>query len=251
MPKDLRNAIAGHWPDGEPIAFGQTRETPSPGPVGVLGKLLEVAYLDHEGTFRVQRFGEPGLPDLVWSDRYKSCFAFPHLDILGSCVPLDYIDVEGRLVDVRRRHPLESPRQLAANQGFVSATGAELEPTRHAARHREPGRGVKPPTVSASDVDEAVAIAERWHQRDAQCFRRLETPDMPVFVIGMMDTIVYRSDKWGEPNPHPDLAGSQEYVHQDEYGVVLEMSHVAKGRAPDAVVVHGGKLDAWKEGLVY
>ena len=209
--------IAGHWPDGTPIKFGEKRRLPEAEAVGILGKLLELTFLSSDGRFMVQRFDEPGLPDLCWNDELKACLAFPLMDIPSFCTPIDMVAEDG---------------------------------------YRRANRSV---SVDMRALKQGIEVAERWHQREADCFYNVDPPRVSVEVVGLMDTIVYRSDKWGdgdEPiwqgdaprNPHPDLEGSREYVHQDEYGVVLEES---SGWPPEAIVVHGGRLDAWKEGLVY
>ena len=208
--------VAGHWPDGKQIKFGEKRALPRAAGVGILGKLLELTFLSPDGRFMVQRFEEPGLPDLCWNDGLKACLSFPLLDIPNFCTPIDMISEDG----YRRSN----------RSGF-----------------------------DMQGLQEGIEVVERWHQREADCFFRVDPPKVKVQVVGLMDTIVYRSDKWGngdEPvwqgdlprNPHPDLEGSREYVHQDEYGVVLEES---SGWPPEAIVIHGGRLDAWKEGLVY
>jgi hypothetical protein len=202
-----------------PILFGSQRLAPQPGQVGKLGKLLEITFIDPAGRFRVQRFDEPGLPDLLWNDDLRALFAYPAMDPSTHCIPLEHVDAR------------------AANRysGFRN-------------------RGRVPDHLS-----DGVEIVERWHQRPARCYEVIDPPDEVVTVIGMADTVVYRSDKWephGEPtwneagkfNDHPDLEGSQEYVHQYDIGVVLEES---TGYPPETVVMHGGKLEAWKEGLVY
>jgi hypothetical protein len=63
------------------------------------------------------------------------------------------------------------------------------------------------------------------------------------------DTIVYRSDKFdGKRNPHPDLKGASEYVHQFDEDVFVEGSETTP---PDAILVSGGKIDVKPGGIVH
>lgn len=88
----------------------------------------------------------------------------------------------------------------------------------------------------------------RWAQRDAACERVFEVPEVDVQMIGALDTIIYRSDKWHDRNPDPDLSDSQEYIHQVGDGVGLWQS---AGAPPDAIVITGGCLDVEERGIIH
>lgn len=201
-----------------PIRFGQ-RTTFRSGPVvGEFGRMLEFSYLDHNADFRVARFSEPGLPEFLWDDDQKCVLALPGLDLPAICAPIPSRSVSERL------------------RGLVGG-GDHLQ------------RG--------------VALVEKFQQRPANCF--YDTPDFSTAMscVGTMDAVVYRSDKWGgheapvfadhPRNPDPELRGSREYLHQDQFGVVLEQSRdkVPGTSVPAVSVVRGARLDAYKEGLVY
>ena len=101
----------------------------------------------------------------------------------------------------------------------------------------------KPDPWSSSAVE-----FKRWAQRDAQCERVFDVPDADVQLVGNMDTLIYRSDKWHDKNPDPAVSGSQEYIHQLGDGVGLWQS---PGNPPDAIVMTGGCLDMEERGLIH
>jgi hypothetical protein len=89
---------------------------------------------------------------------------------------------------------------------------------------------------------------KRWAQREPQCERVLDVPEVDVQLLGNLDTIIYRSDKWHDRNPDPSVAGSQEYIHQVGDGVGLWQS---AGNPPAAIVMTGGCLDVEERGIIH
>lgn len=182
--------VVGETAKGQVVHLNSPpEEIPSPGQTTVLGKLVELAWIDGAGRLQVLRFTEPGLPDLVWNEELKTLMAFPGIG-MSACLP---------------------PGQYPA----------------------------------------ASKMLKRWAQRDAQCAREGGIPPYQVAPVGAADTIVYRSDKWHERNPHPDLKGSQEYLHMFGPGVFAEAAHANQGASPPAVLVQGGKLDVEERGIIH
>lgn len=89
---------------------------------------------------------------------------------------------------------------------------------------------------------------KRWAQRDAECAREIDVPEVDVQLLGNLDTLIYRSDKWHDRNPDPAVAGSQEYIHQVGDGVGLWQS---PGNPPEAIVITGGCLDVEERGIIH
>jgi len=211
--------IAGLEPNlVTPIYFDQPGVFHSGPVVGEFGRLLEFSYLDQDANFRVARFREPGLPDFLWDDQQKCVLSLPGLNVDNQCTPVPERGVGARL------------------RGLVGAD---------------------------SVLERGAALVEKFMQRPPRCFYEAPKFSLDTVCVGMMDAVVYRSDKWGEleqpvyadhpRNPHPELQGSREYLHQDQFGVVLEQSleTIGGSKVPALSVVRGGRLDAYKEGLVY
>lgn len=91
-------------------------------------------------------------------------------------------------------------------------------------------------------------VFKTWSQRDPQCQRVVDVPEVDLQLIGNLDTIVYRDDKWHDYNPDPAKTGSQEYIHQFGDGVGLWQS---PGDPPGAIVMTGGCLELDPRGLIH
>lgn len=102
------------------------------------------------------------------------------------------------------------------------------------------------PYLEGKDLKKAAKVYRTWHQRAAECHQVARHPEVPVYVVGSGDTVVYRSDKWGPRNKHPELRGSKEYLHQFDEGVF-----VATDPDIEAVIVEGNKLDVHPGGIVH
>jgi hypothetical protein len=100
-----------------------------------------------------------------------------------------------------------------------------------------------------SEIERENKMYRRWHKRPASKVEIVGAPPTEVLVNGAADAIVYRSDKWDEPNPDPDLVGSPEYLHQHDLGVF--MSRNPGTATPKLIVVQGGKLDALTAGIIH
>lgn len=176
---------------GEKVYFGEAAEPiEGPGKTTQLGKFLEVAWIDENGVLHVQRFKEPGLPDLVWNDRTKTLMAFPTTEVPDVCTP----NLEGL------------------------------------------GR-------------EAKMLSEWAEGRKAKCQVPMRVDNYLVMPVGVADTLVYRSDKFdGKRNPHPDLKGAKEYVHQFDDDVFIEETG---SKPPDAILISGGRLDVERRGIIH
>lgn len=96
--------------------------------------------------------------------------------------------------------------------------------------------------------DRAAKVYQRWHNRPPGSQEIHNPPTYRVRVIGAVDCVTYRSDKWGEANTKNDLDGSPEYLHQDDLGVFIEVDRFPN---PNLIVIQGGRLDALKEGLIH
>jgi hypothetical protein len=96
--------------------------------------------------------------------------------------------------------------------------------------------------------DEAVKVYKRWHKRPPGSQEIHAVPTYRVGVIGSVDCVTYRSDKWDKPNLNPELQGSPEYLHQDDIGVFVEVDRLPN---PNLIVIQGGRLDALTEGLIH
>jgi len=183
----MRNPGRAGWIDNGPVQWKDSQVIDDPGKVTVIGKLMEVTYLSANMTFDVEKFKEPGLPDLIWDDKHKRILCYPTLP-------------KGTFHD------------------------------------------------DVSKVADENKMYKRWHKRDAGAYEVVKAKSIEVLVIGAADAIVYRSDKWDEPNPDPDLAGSPEYLHQHDLGVFTSRN---PGSATNLLVVQGAKLDALTAGIIH
>lgn len=105
---------------------------------------------------------------------------------------------------------------------------------------------VRQPIQNSSQA--AAKIYKTWHQRKATSQTPVKFPEYDLLVVGVVDTVVYRSDKWHEPNPDSYVQGSPEYLHQVDGGVFLSLE---PREHPRAVLVRGGNLDVEEGGIVY
>lgn len=94
----------------------------------------------------------------------------------------------------------------------------------------------------------AAEVYQQWAQRPAECAHIVDVPEVDVQLVGNLDTIVYRDDKWHDRNPDPHKQGSQEYIHQFGDGVGIWSS---EGTTPEAVVMTGGCLELDPRGLIH
>jgi hypothetical protein len=212
-------------PDGDPVAGvyqGQQllmdEDTPFPPPkkTAMLCKLLELTWIDESGVLNVQRFQEPGLPDVFWNRHTKILYAFP-----GN----------------------ESIAQVCATKGAPRRTSIVPRILRN----------LFSPTSEPDDVfvglEDEAEMYEIWADRPPRCRYKVEIDEQPVVSLGAADTIVYRSDKWqDEPNPDPDKRGSQEYLHQFGLDVALQET---PEEPPSSIVIRGGKLDVLEGGIAH
>lgn len=96
---------------------------------------------------------------------------------------------------------------------------------------------------------EAKMIGVWAKGRKAKCKVPVKVDNFLVVPVGVADTLVYRSDKFdGKRNPHPDLRGAKEYVHQFDDDVFVEESG---GKPPEAILISGGRLDVEPGGIVH
>lgn len=208
--------IAGTY-RGEVIHVGQTRPLPEPGKTAGLCKLLELTWIAHDGTLQVQRFQEPGLPEVFWNKKTQILYVFPMLE-LG----------EGVCKVPKERGGSRILRNLLA-----------------------PFQGNDDTFIGLEDQ---VKMYRLWAKRDPQCRYNLTVPSEPIVAYGVADTIVYRSDKWEKDkwpdgvNPHPDKRGSQEYLHQYGLDVAIEET---PGDPPPSIVMRGGKLTVMEGGIAH
>jgi hypothetical protein len=91
-------------------------------------------------------------------------------------------------------------------------------------------------------------MLQRWAQRPADCVRVIDVPEVNVQLVGNIDTLVYRSDKWHDKNPDPKHRGSQEYIHQFGDGVGIWQDN---GNPPRAIAIMGGCLDVEERGIIH
>ena len=187
-PDEIR---MGKTRGGEVVRFGDKAErVGSPGKTAGLAKFIEIAWIDARGVLHIQRFTEPGLPDLAWNDRTKVLMVFPTTEVPDVC-------------------------------------------------HR-----------NLQGLEREAKMISKWAKgRKAKCAIPMQVDDYLTTPLGVADTIVYRSDKFdGKRNPHPDLRGASEYVHQFDDDVFVEGSETSP---PDAILVSGGKLDVKPGGIVH
>lgn len=181
----------GATADGEKVYFDEQPEVmDEPGNVTWLGKVVELAWIDAKGNLRIQRFRDPGLPDLAWNHTTKTLMTFPTAHVPAICDP------------------------------------------------------------SLVGLEEQAKMLGRWAQgREAKCHVPIQIQSLKVAPVGVADTLVYRSDKFdGKRNPHPDLKGAQEYVHQFNDDVFVEES---AGKPPEAILISGGRLDVEERGIIH
>lgn len=184
---------------GKPVYLGsRSHKAPELPKTPRLGKVIEIAWLDAsngEPYLHVQRFKEPGLPDLMWDDDKKILLFFPTSN---------------------------------------------------------PPQGIQ--STDLRGLEKQAKVFRRWAKgRKPKGFARISTPDnVMVAPVGVADTIVYRSDKFsGKHNPHPDLRGSQEYVHQFDDDVFVEQAKSNFNVRPEVVNILGGRLDVEPGGIVH
>ena len=96
-----------------------------------------------------------------------------------------------------------------------------------------------------------VRMFKTWAQRAPKCESRIPVPEVDVKLDGWIDTLLYRSDKWHDPNPKNAMQGSQIYIHQHGDGVGVWTSPSAKGKPPAAIVITGGCLDVESRGIIH
>lgn len=84
-----QRAYFGYTENQQPVYAGEEpRPVPHPeGAVPSLGKLLEIAWVSADGRLVVQRFREPGLPDLVWDRDQGVLLSFPVVESPTYCDP--------------------------------------------------------------------------------------------------------------------------------------------------------------------
>lgn len=211
--------LAGKY-RGKNIVIGSKEDIPFPGPTAALCKLVELTWIAGDGELQVQRFGEPGLPDVFWNRKTKILYMFPDTSMdEGVCL-------------AQPAKPSRAPRILRNLASLFST-----------------------PLRNEDDVfiglEDQVDMYELWAKRGPTCRHNVTVPEDPIVAFGVADTIVYRSDKWeDEPNPHPDKVGSQEYLHQFGLDVAIEETPNGK-RRPSAVVIRGGKLDVLEGGIAH
>lgn len=198
LRRNPQELVLGKTHRGKVVHLGDApRTAPSPGKVTRLGKVIEIAWVDPQRNgaphLHVQRFREPGLPDLAWNEELRTLMFFPNT---------------------------EMPEELSRNlKGLESQT----------------------------------KMFKRWAKGRAPTgHSRVRTPATNIHPVGVADTLVYRSDKFsGKHNPHPDLSGSQEFVHQFDDDVFVEQSASSSGKPPGVVVIQGGKLDVKSAGIIH
>jgi len=154
------------------------------------------------------------------------------LDQLGVC--LEYTFVDGNAVLQIRRFPDDDPPYLYWSHQFKTCyvfPGAE--------------RGeCMPPDLKSI----GAKIFKIWTQRNPECVRMVDVPEVDVRLDGFFDTVVYRSDKWHDPNPDDRMIGSQEYIHQVGDGVGTWQ---AAGQVPPAMAFGGGCMELHGRGLIH
>jgi len=96
-----------------------------------------------------------------------------------------------------------------------------------------------------------VSMFRTWAQRRPKCETDVEVPEVDVRLQGWIDTLVYRSDKWHDPNPRKAMVGSQPYIHQHGDGVGVWASAASGDNPPAAIVVTGGCLDVMSRGIIH
>lgn len=109
--------------------------------------------------------------------------------------------------------------------------------------------GSEPGPCQAPDLSSQSAVDfQRWAQREAECLRDVDVPEVNLQMQGAFDTVVYGSDKWHDPHPDDKMVGSQEYIHQVGDGVGLWRG---PGKVPAALAFTGGCLDMEERGLIH
>lgn len=107
-------------------------------------------------------------------------------------------------------------------------------------------------------IEDAIAMYERWHQRQPQCYGKdiirpedllVPIPDVSIRAVGAADSVSYASDKWGEDDPDPALRRAQEYIHNHWYDVWI-WQDTTRG-TPNVIMIQGGELDAHEKGLIH
>lgn len=93
-------------------------------------------------------------------------------------------------------------------------------------------------------------VYHTWSKRDPKdSFDAKVEPEYAMYLMGIGDSFSYRSDKWGNRNPDPDLVGSQEYYHMHTGGGVRVWANDPK--RPTVWRIHGGMLDLHAKGLIH
>ena len=71
---------------GTTIGVGQERPLTEPGKTTALCKLIELSWIAPDGSLQVQRFEQPGLPDVFWNKKSKILYMFPEVELVdGVC----------------------------------------------------------------------------------------------------------------------------------------------------------------------
>jgi hypothetical protein len=151
---------------------------------------------------------------------------------LGVCIEYTYIDGDANL-QIRRFQKGDPPFL------YWSRT--------HKTCYVFPGM-VPGPCEDPDKWSNAGQEFKRWAQRDPECSRTVNVPEVNLQLLGLFDTVVYGSDKWHDPNPDDKMVGSQEYIHQVGDGVGLWQ---APGALPPALAFTGGCLDMEERGLIH
>lgn len=103
-------------------------------------------------------------------------------------------------------------------------------------------------------VDEVCEAAserfQEWSRRAARGHTNVTVPAYPVVPIGVGDSVVYRSDKWGPyANNGPK---TQQYIHQfgDRVWILADTGWQRDDELPDLMMAQGGELEMRREGIV-
>lgn len=165
--------------------------------------------------------------------------------VLGRLIEFGYVDERARL-QIRNLPEPDPPELLWDHERKLLYCFPDVRPSKC---DRIP-----------PNMQRVAALYERWAQRRPHCYTRIDVPPYTVRVVGLADTVTYRSDKWHEQSDEVGLRDAMLYIHDLGPNVWCWLdvdTPQQRGfgqltlRDCKAIVIGGGRLDMHEKGLIH